>query len=61
MDVRGQKKTPARGRGWQACRRERPSPAQGGKAGGSKLPDINLSNNKIANKSKFTFCDVFDN
>jgi hypothetical protein len=34
-------------------------PAQGGKAGGSKLPGLNLSNNKTINKFNLSFYDVF--
>ncbi|WP_416559773.1 hypothetical protein ACHEXL_12745 [Limnohabitans sp. yimb22184] len=33
----------------------RQGPAQGGKAGGSKLPKVNLSNNKTINKFNFCF------
>ena len=33
----------------------RQGPAQGGKAGGSKLPKVNLSNNKTINKLNFGF------
>jgi hypothetical protein len=40
-----------------------PGPAQGGKAGGSKLPEVNLSNIKTDNKSEFVIyatIDVYD-
>jgi hypothetical protein len=37
-----------------------PGPAQGGKAGGSKLPKRNLSNIKTDNKVVFVFNETFD-
>jgi hypothetical protein len=37
----------------------RPGPAQGGKAGGRELPELNLSNNKIINKINFSIYVVF--
>jgi hypothetical protein len=38
----------------------RPGPAQGGKAGDSKLPERNLSNIKTVNKVDFVFNETFD-
>jgi hypothetical protein len=56
----GQKKPPTRGRGQEAFLLSHiKAPAQGGKAGGSKLPKGNLSNNKTNNKVVFVFYVVF--
>jgi hypothetical protein len=45
------KKTPGLGRGWEAFLLSHiKAPAQGGKAGGSMLPETNLTNNKTNNK-----------
>jgi hypothetical protein len=56
----GQKKPPAIGRGWEAFLLSHiKAPAQGGKAGGSKLPKVNLSNNKTDNKLVSNFFITF--
>jgi hypothetical protein len=48
-----QKKPPAKGRGQEAFLLSHiKAPAQGGKAGGSRLPKPNLSNIKTDNKIK---------
>jgi hypothetical protein len=58
----GQKKPSALGRGWEAFLLSHiKAPAQGGKAGGSKLPVLNLSNNKTDNKLVSNFFIAFDN
>jgi hypothetical protein len=50
------------GRGWEAFLLSHiKAPAQGGKAGGSKLPGLNLSNNKTDNKLVSNFFIAFDN
>jgi hypothetical protein len=55
-----QKRPPARGRGQQAFLLSHiKAPAQGGKAGGSKLPVANLSNIKTNNKSDIEFFVAF--
>jgi hypothetical protein len=49
------------GRGWEAfLLSHNKAPAQGGKAGGSKLPGLNLSNNKTDNKLVSNFFITFD-
>jgi hypothetical protein len=56
-----QKKPSARGRGWEAFLLSHiKAPAQGGKAGGSKLPALNLSNIKTDNKLVSNFFTAFD-
>jgi hypothetical protein len=55
-----QKKTPALGPRVASPSALPPAgPAQGGKAGGSKLPEVNLANNKIINKMNLQFYSVF--
>jgi hypothetical protein len=52
----GEKKPPTRGRGQEAFLLSHiKAPAQGGKAGGSKLPVCNLSNIKTNNKATLIF------
>jgi len=55
------KKTPGQSRGWEAFLLSHiKAPAQGGKAGGSKLPGPNLSNIKTDNKLVSNFFIIFD-
>jgi hypothetical protein len=60
-DRKPEKKPPAKGRGWEACRRYRgQAPLREEKREAANCPKVNLSNIKTDNKAEFTFKDVFD-